>query len=157
MFFFFSLETKPVLANQLHFPFKTKSRNDWFCVVICATSCACAEVKSDATTCAVVCQATVRPRGRVRLSIRSPSLPQKAFLGCSALVTHTINKSCTGRHEMLMGSLAGFHSGRDTESYSHELFTPLELLCSVRWFSFCPQSQSCVPRPDWTLKANISV
>lgn len=157
MFFFFSLETKPVLANQLHFPFKTKSRCDWFRVVICATSCACAEVKSDATTCAVVCQATVRPRGRVRLSIRSPSLPQKAFLGCSALVTHTINKSCTGRHEMLMGSLAGFHSGRDTESYSHELFTPLELLCSVRWFSFCPQSQSCVPRPDWTLKANISV
>lgn len=84
-------------------------------------------------------RATVRPQGRVRLSIRTPSLPQEGFLGCSALVTHTINKSCTGRHDMLMGSLAGFHSGRDTESYSHELFTALELLCAVRCFSFCPQ------------------
>lgn len=77
---------------------------------------------------------------RPHQAIDPSSLPSpKGFLCCSTLVTHTINKSCTGRHEMLMGSLAGFHSGRDTESYSNELFTALKLLCVVRCFSFCPQ------------------
>lgn len=85
-------------------------------------------------------------------------LSPKSFLGCCALVTHIINKSCTGRHEMLMGSLAGFHSGRDTESYSHELFTALELLCVVRCFSFCPQvTKLCAEARLERPLANISI
>lgn len=56
---------------------------------------------------------------------RSVVLVSQGFLGCCALVTQTINKSCTGRHEMHMDLLARFQSGRGRESYSHKLLTVL--------------------------------
>lgn len=51
-----------------------------------------------------------------------------------------------------MGSLAGFHSGRDTES-------PIPMNYSRPWNCFVlssaslsvPESQSFVPRPDWAI------
>lgn len=129
-FTFLPPEQNLLLANQLHFPFKTES----------------GMMKED------VCsrrQAIVHPQGCVRLSIRTPSLPQKGFLGCSALVTHTLISHALGGMRCSWVLWQGFIAG-ETQS-------PIHMNNSRPWNCFVlsgaslsvPKSLSCVLRPDW--------